>query len=134
MMTYYCTIEQEAEGYVVTFPDLPNIITGGSTKDEALAMAEDALNGCLEASLSNELTIDEVRFTKGHAVHVASHIAVALQLRKLRGNKSQSEIAKRLGLSYQAYQKLENPRKANPTVKTLEKIARIYGRELIINI
>jgi antitoxin HicB len=39
-----------------------------------------------------------------------------------------------LALSYQAYQRLENPRKANPTVKTLEKIARVYGRELNISL
>jgi len=35
-------------------------------------------------------------------------------------------------LSYQAYQRLENPQKANPTIKTLEKIAQIYGRKLKI--
>jgi len=38
-----------------------------------------------------------------------------------------------LGLSYQAYQRLENPRKANPTIKTLERIANVYGRDLKIS-
>jgi antitoxin HicB len=33
----------------------------------------------------------------------------------------------------QSYQRLENPRKANPTVKTLERIAHVYGRELSIS-
>jgi len=35
-----------------------------------------------------------------------------------------------LNISYQVYQRLENPRKANPTVKTLEKIARVFGKHV----
>ena len=71
---------------------------------------------------------------EGYPVTVASHIALAIRLRELRGGQSQTNIAKKLGMSYQAYQRLENPRKANPTVKTLEKIARVYGRELSISL
>lgn len=44
--------------------------------------------------------------------------------------KTQTEIASMLGISYQAYQKLENPRKCNPTIKTLEKIADILDKDL----
>ena len=40
----------------------------------------------------------------------------------------------KLGLTYQAYQWLGNPRKANSTVKTLEKIALTYGWELSISL
>ncbi|MDR3335683.1 MAG: helix-turn-helix transcriptional regulator [Treponema sp.] len=42
-------------------------------------------------------------------------------------------MARKLGLSYQSYQRLENPRKANPTIKTLEKIAHAFGRELSVS-
>jgi hypothetical protein len=41
---------------------------------------------------------------------------------------------RRLGLSYQAYQRLENPRKSNPTIKTLERIARAFGSELVVQL
>jgi antitoxin HicB len=61
-------------------------------------------------------------------------IAVALQLRELRGDKSQTEIARKLGLTYQAYQRLENPQRANPTLKTLERIAGAFGKELAVTI
>jgi antitoxin HicB len=64
----------------------------------------------------------------------ATNIDVSLQLRELCGKESQSDIAKRLKISYQAYQRLENPRKANPTIKTLERIASAYGRKLNISI
>jgi len=40
--------------------------------------------------------------------YVASHIALSLRLRELRGGQSQTNIAQKLGLSYQTYQRLES--------------------------
>ena len=67
-----------------------------------------------------------------YKIAIKPHIEIAYSLKKLREGKSQVEIAGLLGISYQAYQKLENPRKCNPTVKTLEKIGNILGKELVI--
>jgi antitoxin HicB len=133
-MVYNCTIEKEGDMFIVQFPDMPNIQTYGNTHEEAIAMAQEALEGCLEADISRGLIIPPPVFTGGYPVPVANHIVISLKLRELRGEQSQTDIARRLGLSYQSYQRLENPRKANPTVKTLEKIARVYGRELNISI
>jgi len=133
-MVYYCKIKKEGNEYIVRFPDMTNIVTCGFTREEALAMAKEALEGCLESDISHGNPVPPPVYEKGCPVTVASHIALALKLRELRGGQSQTNIAKKLGLSYQAYQRLENPRKANPTVKTLEKIARVYGRELSISL
>ena len=131
-MVYYCTIKKKGDEYIARFPDLPNVATCGFTHEEALTMAKEALEGCLESDISRGISIPPSIYKKGHPIAVSSHIALSLRLRELRGNKSQTDIAQKLGLSYQAYQRLENPRKANPTVKTLEKIARVYGQELSI--
>ncbi|MDR0688870.1 MAG: helix-turn-helix transcriptional regulator [Spirochaetaceae bacterium] len=96
-------------------------------------MAKEALDGCLEADISQGNTIPPPAYKEGYPVPIAPHIALSLRLRELRGEQSQTDIARKLGLSYQSYQRLENPRKANPTVKTLERIARVYGRELSIS-
>ena len=41
---YLCQLTPEEDGGVVaTFPDVPEAITGGRDRSEALAMAEDAL-------------------------------------------------------------------------------------------
>ncbi|MDR1869670.1 MAG: type II toxin-antitoxin system HicB family antitoxin [Treponema sp.] len=133
-MIYHCDIKKEGDVYIAQFPDMPNVVTCGFTHEEALAMAKDALDGCLEVDISQGNSVPPPSYTGGYTVTVANHIAVALQLRELRGEQSQTDIARRLGLSYQAYQRLENPRKANPTVKTLEKIAHVYGRELSISL
>ena len=133
-MVYNCTIERDGDMFLAEFPDMPNVLTYGVSHEHALAMAKEALDGCLEVEILQGLPIRPPSFAGGHPVHVASHIALSLRLRNLRGERTQTEIASKLGLSYQAYQRLENPRKANPTVKTLEKIARVYGRELSISL
>jgi len=113
---------------------MPNVLTFGDTQAHALEMAKEALEAILESEIAQGLPVRQPSYKGGHPVVVASHITLALRLRSLRGDRSQTEIAGKLGMSYQAYQRLENPRKANPTVKTLEKIARAYGRELSISL
>ena len=133
-MVYHCVIEKEENEYIAQFPDMPNIVTCGFSKEEALAMAKEALDGCLESDISHGNNVPKPASRKGYPITVANHIAVAMQLRELRGEQSQTDIAKKLGLSYQAYQRLENPRKSNPTIKTLERIANVFGRELNVQI
>lgn len=48
--TYIVHIEPAEEGgYVVTVPALPGCVTQGETYEEAVAMAQDAIEGFLEA-------------------------------------------------------------------------------------
>lgn len=133
MLSFAARIKKDTEGYLVTFPDFENIVTYGATLDEALVHAEEALNGCLESDFERSFKIPEPSRVAGRNIHyipVAPHIAVAVMLRALRADRSQMEIAQQLNIAYQVYQRLENPRKANPTVKTLEKIARVFGRRV----
>lgn len=131
-MEYYCKLEKEGTSYVASFPDLPNVQTIGETKEETLFNAADALNGCLASDVARGIYPPAPKYKgKGsHAIDVAPHILVAIQIRKLRGAKSQSEIAQRLGIAYQSYQLLENPVKGNPTVKSLERVANALGKKL----
>jgi len=136
-MEYQCIIKQEDGLYGVEFPDIPNIITVGTTHQEAVAMASEALNAALESDVARGLSLPDPATAPGEgleAIEVFPHIILAWEIRKLRGDLSQSEIAARLGLSYQAYQRLENPTKGNPTVKTLERVARALGKRLIVRI
>jgi antitoxin HicB len=133
-MFYHCVIEQEGAEYIAQFPDMPNVVTCGFSHDEALLMTKEALDGVLAAEIARGNSVPPASFQGGHPVSVASHIAIALQLRELRGDKSQTEIARKLGLTYQAYQRLENPQRANPTLKTLERIAGAFGKELSVTI
>ncbi|MHB8166001.1 MAG: helix-turn-helix domain-containing protein [Sulfuricella sp.] len=126
-------MEKNEGAFLVTFPDLENVVTSGMTIEEAVQNAEDALNGCLASDFERNFDIPDPSSISGERIHliaVAPHVAVALMLRRLRADKSQVEIARKLNIAYQVYQRLENPRKANPTVKTLEKIARVFGKRV----
>jgi len=47
------------------------------------------------------------------------------QLRKARG-WNQVEAARRLGVTQPVYAKMEDPQKANPTLKTLDRVAEAF--------
>jgi antitoxin HicB len=133
MLAYSAHIEKQDDGYLVSFPDMENIMTFGATLEEALHNAEEALNGCIESDFERNFVIPSPSVITGenaYNIPVAPHIAVALMLRTLRADRPQTEVARQLNISYQVYQRLENPRKANPTVKTLEKIARVFGKRI----
>ena len=133
MLAYPAHIEKQYDGYLVSFPDLENVITYGATLEEALHNAEEALNGCIESDFERNFVIpppSTMPSKNTYNIPVAPHIAVAIMLRTLRADRPQTEVARQLNISYQVYQRLENPRKANPTVKTLEKIARVFGKRI----
>ena len=135
-MHYYAKILKIEGTYLVSFPELPNINTYGDTLSEAIKNAGEALNGSLESDFERGFSLPGPKEHKGHGYYqvlVLPHLEIAYTLRKLRTGKSQGEIAHALGISYQAYQKLENPRKCNPTIKTLEKIGTALGRKLEVS-
>lgn len=131
MLAYPAQLEKQDGTYLVSFPDLENVMSYGDTIEEALHNAEEALNGCIESDFERNFAIPSPSVISGNAlfsIPVAPHIAVAIMLRSLRAGRPQIEVARQLNISYQVYQRLENPRKANPTIKTLEKIARVFGK------
>ena len=136
-MEYYARITKSESDYLVAFPEFPNINTYGSSLEDALLNAHEALNGTLETEFERGYTLPEsgkhVSKRSFHAIAVLPHIEIAYALKRLRNGHSQTEIAKKLGISYQAYQKLENPRKCNPTVKTLERLGEALGKKLVIS-
>ena len=134
-MNYTAIIKKSNGSYLVEFPDIPNINTYGETIKNALNNAKEALNGCLESDFERGFKLPKSskrNHQNRYSIEVEPHISLAYQLRKIRNGMTQSQIARKLGISYQAYQKLENPRKCNPTIKTLEKISEVFGKNLVI--
>ena len=111
-------------------------LTYGRTLDDAKAMATEAVSGLLESYLEHgdKFTIPKKGKTKDwYDIEIAPSLAFALWLRNARisHNMTLNEVAEKMGVKYQVYQKLENPRTANPTLKTLKKLEEIFGEELI---
>lgn len=126
--------------YTVEFPDLPGCVTFGETLTEAKEKAREALSGYLASVFDRGFKIPipskRVKGKNVYPILPETTVLVPIILRSSREelHLNQIEAAKRLGISYQSYQKLENPNKANPTLKTLEKVAKAFGKRLIMKL
>lgn len=127
-MEYRSKISQEGRRWLLQFPDCPGCQTLGSSKREALQMGQEALEGWLEANLVRGKAPPRPRARRGAAIAVSPRLAVVLQIRWLREERgmTQTDIARRAGVSLQAIAKLEDP-DGNPTLATLEKVAGALG-------
>lgn len=129
------TYSKEDKSFLVEFPDLKGCLTEGSTLEAAFKNAKEALTGYLISIFERGYAIPEASKRNGknfYYIEPDPEVATPIMLRKIRGEKklNQSEAAKKLGISYQAYQRLENPTRSNPTIKTLEKVARVFNKRL----
>ena len=112
--TYPCELTPDEDGeFIVTFPDVPEAISGGNDRAEALRMAEDALATALagyvhnswDIPISNEAHDDQVSVPVPTVV--AAKLALYTAMRAQRVTKV--ELAERLGISESAVRKLTNP-------------------------
>ncbi len=99
-------------------------------------MAKDALTGVLEVLDSRKMTVPEpsrVYELDIYYIEPKIDVAFAIWLKKEheKCRLTQSDVAEKLGISYQAYQRIENPGRTNPTLKTIHKLEEVFGKRLI---
>jgi antitoxin HicB len=124
--------KQRNDGYLVEFPDLPGCLTEGETLEEALSNAREALSGWLYVSVLKDEDVPKPKAYSGRGFHeVAPDLDVVVPLLILwirrQRNLTQQQMAQSLGISQQAYRKLEIPGKSNPTLRTLARLFRVMG-------
>jgi antitoxin HicB len=123
-------------GYIVEFIDIPSCITEGDTLKEAKAMAKEAISAMLYSLDSRKMTIPEPSIIKRKGIYYIEpdlKIAFAITLKKERQRLglSQKDVAKRMNVNSAYYQRIENPRKTNPTLGTIEKLQKVFERRFI---
>ena len=138
MITYPALFkyDEEEKAYNVRFPDLPGCFTYGETFDEAKAMAKEALTGYLQSVDARKMRLPDPSKLEGEEVvyvEPETPVAFAIWLRKQREalGLSQSDVAKKLGIKYQTYQRIESPSKTNPTLKTIMRVEKVFNQKLI---
>lgn len=141
---YYAVIfyEKGSKTYGVRFPDHPGIVTFGYSFEEAATMAEEALSAALESEFDRHQTLPmshRPKLKRGEKlifVILEPEIRTAYLLRSWRESAglSQKQLAERLGISFQAYQRMERPGRSNLTVSTLQRIATALNKELILDL
>ena len=135
---YPCTLtpdEEEGEGYVVTFPDVPEAITGGKTRKDALVMAQDGLAVALGMYVKGREEVPVPSAVTPGQVLVAVPPIVAAKLALYSAMRSQRitnvALAARLGLSEGAVRRLVNPNHRSH-ISQVEKALQAVGRTLIV--
>ena len=130
---------EENVWFVQGLPPWDNVLTYGSDRADAMRQAQEALSGVLAALLDQGDPVPDVPETPDadDIIWIAPdlRIMVPMWVRQAReaAGLTQGELATRLGVSYQAVQKWERPG-ANPTIGTLQRVARAVGRPLTLRL
>lgn len=138
MIEYPSEISFDAvdKGYNVVFPDLDGCFTCGDSLDEAKGFAREALTGYLESIDARKLKIPQPSRLEGKNIYYISPekevaFAIWLKLTRQKLGLTQKDVATKLGIRSQTYQRIENPSKTNPTLKTILKLEEVLGEKII---
>lgn len=134
-MKYYpAHIWKEENGsWSVEFPDLPGCFSSGQSLSDARENAEQALSVYLESLDSRSIKIPEPSTASGVdtylvAVSIPVSFAITLKQEREKLGLTQKDVAEKMGVAWSAYQRIENPRKTNPTLSTIAKLEKVFGR------
>jgi antitoxin HicB len=134
MKTYPAIIawSESDKVFEVEFPDIPGCFTYGETLEDAKAQAADVLALMLEDAESFPAALPRSG-PDVHEIELDSSLVFAIWLRSMRRTSGMTltDVADKLGVKYQVYQRLEDPTKTNPTLKTISKLEKVFGSRLI---
>jgi antitoxin HicB len=122
---------------VVTFPDVPEVITQGSGKTDARAMAEEALGLGLLTYLARGKTLPKPRARGRELVDIVVLPDVAAKLAVLESfaaaGITKTELARRIGRDEKEVRRILDPK--HPTkLPALTAALRALGKRLVIGV
>lgn len=134
-LKYPCIIERQQDArYLVSFPDLEEACTEGETLEEAVFNATEVLTLTLESRFDEKI---EIPFPSGgkydYWIAPSAQVQSALLIHFGKSGIKTSDLARSLETSWPAAAKLENPHHW-PTLKQLDKAAKVLGKKLIISL
>lgn len=127
-MVYHFRIHKESGGYWAECVELKNCLTEAQSREELTKNMEEALNLHLSEPEDSKVIfpLPKKRIVGKNVVGVPVdvHVAIACSIRRyrLRRHWTQKYVAKLLGKGLFSYQRLENPKTANPEWETLVAI------------
>ncbi len=134
-MNYHFKVNKEDNAYWASCLELPGCQSQAETREALLAELEEALNLYLAEPPDSKHIFPAPRKwpeQKGVvAIPVAPSVALANRIRetRLKGQLTQEQMRTKLGMKHLSqYQRLEDPKRANPEWKTLWRIKRCFPR------
>jgi len=113
-MRYPFKVRLDGKFFLVTFPDIPEAITQGETMEQALEVAQDALETALEFYFEGSRAVPEPSALKrgGHFVELPASLSAKVLLlnEMIRQGVRPAELARRLHTTPQEVNRLTNLR------------------------
>lgn len=127
----------ESGGFVVTFPDIPEAITQGESREEALAMALEALEIALEFYIEDKRSVPDPSPQKRgqDVVELSASVSAKVLLlnEMVQQNVRPAELARRLNTTPQEVNRLTNLRHTT-RIDGIDRALRALGRHLEIRL
>lgn len=136
--SYPCRIERDGgEGWVASFPDVPEALTGGTDYQQTVELAADALVSALSRSYverRRELPPPGARRSDEVLVGVPALVAgkLALYSTMRRNQINRVELARRLAVSITTARRITDPEHRSH-IEQVERALRAVGRVLVVD-
>jgi len=133
---YPAEVTEAPDGVTVTFPDVPEAITDGTTRAEALERAADALVTALSFYVEDGKPIPHPSAAKGRPlVSVTALEAAKLALHEAMAGArlSNVELARRLGKDERAIRRLRDPLHRSH-IGEVETALRLLGKRIEVSV
>ena len=136
-MDFKYRLEPNGEGgFIAQFPDVPDALTEGATRDEALASAADALEVALLGYMKDgaDIPATKARPRRGVAVHVPAQSSAKLAFYNAfrRSGLSQSALARRIGKDEAEIRRMLDPYHATKLPALDEALQHALGQRFVL--
>lgn len=138
--SYIAKFERDGDGFIVTFPDVPEAITGGATMEEAVANAAEALELALLTYAADGTTIPaaERQLARGGShrriavpAAVAAKIAFIVAFRE--SGMTRVALAAKLGKAETEVRRMLDPYHQTK-LPAIEAGLRALGKRLVVSV
>lgn len=134
---YMARVEPSEGGFLVSFPDVPEAITEGDSREDALANAADALSVALRGYLAEGRDVPAPASQGKGLSPVPVDVATAYKLAVLAAYRAagitKAELARRLGKANTEAHRILDPDHATQ-VPALEAALAALGRQAIVSV
>lgn len=135
--SYPCRIERDGVGWVASFPDIPEALTGGADYEQTVELAADALVSALSRSYverRRELPPPGERTSGEILIPVPALVAgkLALYSTMRRNRVTRAELARRLAVSVTTARRIVDPQHRSH-IEQVERALRAVGRVLVVD-
>ncbi len=134
-MQYPVAYQQDGDGYLVTFPDIPEALTGGDSLEETRAAARDALITAFDFYFEDRRKVPLPGPVTGEYIDVPPSIEAKILLLNalLECGISYAELARRMGIQPQSVQRLVDLHHSTK-IDTINRALAAIGKQLRLEV